>query len=234
MACNILNWSITCLRSYKCINATTKMKINLATMGGITVITQYVCQLTYIIAQFCPMWMDCYKTWNCDTQIRRLWWILDWLLEYIYVTVQYDMWLKCILWGNVFPPTLGEQCGWGVCLCVHKWSNRTEELSSLSLPPRISATQCCWSMQFVMHVGTPTLSTIICVKAVLNILICSPLSPHISNHNTRGGTLLIVSRLQLIVLSHSKMRKCCDPGVWSTKSAGIKINIVAYITSQHK
>ena len=29
----------------------------------------------------------------------------------IYVTVQNDMWLKCILWGNVFPPTLGEQCG---------------------------------------------------------------------------------------------------------------------------
>ena len=29
----------------------------------------------------------------------------------IYVTVQYDMWLKFILWGNVFPPTLGEQCG---------------------------------------------------------------------------------------------------------------------------
>ena len=29
----------------------------------------------------------------------------------IYVNVQYDMWLKCILWGNVFPPTLGEQCG---------------------------------------------------------------------------------------------------------------------------
>ena len=75
VACNILNWSITCLRSYKCIYATTKMKINLATMGGITVITQYVsvyvcvCQLTYSIAQCCPMWMDCYKTWNCDTQI---------------------------------------------------------------------------------------------------------------------------------------------------------------------
>ena len=42
VACNILNWSMTCLRSYKCIYATTTMKINLATMGGITVITQYV------------------------------------------------------------------------------------------------------------------------------------------------------------------------------------------------
>ena len=42
VTCNILNWSITCLRSYKCIYAITKMKINLATMGGITVITQYV------------------------------------------------------------------------------------------------------------------------------------------------------------------------------------------------
>ena len=38
----------------------------------------------------------------------------------------------------------------------------------------------------------------------LNILIFSPLAPHISNHNTRGGTLLIVSRLQLIIISHSK------------------------------
>ena len=38
----------------------------------------------------------------------------------------------------------------------------------------------------------------------LNILIFPPLAPHISNHNTRGGTLLIVSHLQLIVLSHSK------------------------------
>ena len=38
----------------------------------------------------------------------------------------------------------------------------------------------------------------------LSILILSPLAPHISNHNTRGGTLLIVSRLQLKVLSHSK------------------------------
>ena len=37
----------------------------------------------------------------------------------------------------------------------------------------------------------------------LNILIFSPLAPNISNHNTRGGTLLIVSHLQLIVLSHS-------------------------------
>ena len=33
------------------------------------------------------------------------------VLIYIYVNVQYDMWLKCILWGNVFPPTLGGQCG---------------------------------------------------------------------------------------------------------------------------
>ena len=31
--------------------------------------------------------------------------------RYIYVTVQYDMWLKCIIWGNVFPPTLDKQCG---------------------------------------------------------------------------------------------------------------------------
>ena len=38
----------------------------------------------------------------------------------------------------------------------------------------------------------------------LNILIFSPLAPHISSHNTRGGTLLIVSHLKLIVISHSK------------------------------
>ena len=38
----------------------------------------------------------------------------------------------------------------------------------------------------------------------LNILIFSPLAPNFSNHNTRGGTLLIVSRLQLIVLFHYK------------------------------
>ena len=30
------------------------------------------------------------------------------LFECIYVNVQYDMWL---LWGNMFPPTLGEQFG---------------------------------------------------------------------------------------------------------------------------
>ena len=38
----------------------------------------------------------------------------------------------------------------------------------------------------------------------LNILIFTPLAPHTSNHNTRGGTLLILSRLQLVVISHSK------------------------------
>ena len=38
----------------------------------------------------------------------------------------------------------------------------------------------------------------------LNILIFSLLAPNISNHNTRGGTLLMVSRLQLIVLIHFK------------------------------
>ena len=59
----------------------------------------------------------------------------------IYVIVQYDLWLKCKLWGNMFPPTLGGQCGWGVCLHVNTWYNRTEELSCLSLPPRISATE---------------------------------------------------------------------------------------------
>ena len=31
--------------------------------------------------------------------------------DYVYVNVQYDMWLKCMLRENVFPPTLGEQCG---------------------------------------------------------------------------------------------------------------------------
>ena len=29
----------------------------------------------------------------------------------IYVNVQYDMWLKCMLRGIEFPPTLGEECG---------------------------------------------------------------------------------------------------------------------------
>ena len=37
-----------CLRSYKCIYATTKMKINLATMGGVTVITQYVSGCVFV------------------------------------------------------------------------------------------------------------------------------------------------------------------------------------------
>ena len=32
-------------------------------------------------------------------------------IPYIYVNVKYDRWLKCMLRGNVFPPTLGEQCG---------------------------------------------------------------------------------------------------------------------------
>ena len=29
----------------------------------------------------------------------------------IYVNVQYDMWLKCMLRGIEFPPALGEECG---------------------------------------------------------------------------------------------------------------------------
>ena len=42
------------------------------------------------------------------------------------------MWLKCILRGIVFPPTLGGTV-WErrVPPDVNKWSNRTEELSSL-------------------------------------------------------------------------------------------------------
>ena len=50
------------------------------------------------------------------------------------------MWLKCILRGIVFPPTLGGTV-WERSVPpddVNKWSNRTEELSSLS--PCISAT----------------------------------------------------------------------------------------------
>ena len=51
------------------------------------------------------------------------------------------MWLKCILRGIVFPPTLGGTV-WErrVPADVNKWSNRTEELSSLFPPPHISAT----------------------------------------------------------------------------------------------
>ena len=46
------------------------------------------------------------------------------------------MWLKCILRGIVFPPTLGGTV-WDrrVPPDVNKWSNHTEELSSLSPPP---------------------------------------------------------------------------------------------------
>ena len=57
---------------------TTKINFNLATMSGITVITLYVSvcvicenQLTYIIAQFCPMWMDCYNT--AEIHLTPIW-----------------------------------------------------------------------------------------------------------------------------------------------------------------
>ena len=68
VSCNILNWSVTCLRSYKYIYTTTKMKINLATMGGITVVTQYmsvcVCVSTHL----------CYSTMlsNVDGLLQNL------------------------------------------------------------------------------------------------------------------------------------------------------------------
>ena len=33
------------------------------------------------------------------------------LTVYNYVNVQYNMWLKCMIRGTVFPVTLGEECG---------------------------------------------------------------------------------------------------------------------------
>ena len=46
--CNILNWSVKCLRSSKCIYATQNIKFNLATIRGNTVITLYVSVSVYV------------------------------------------------------------------------------------------------------------------------------------------------------------------------------------------